>query len=40
MSKQAKTTATFFLAGLLAVAAVLMADMSLADVIRTVQNLS
>ncbi|MGH9916304.1 MAG: hypothetical protein ACRD63_13585 [Pyrinomonadaceae bacterium] len=40
MSKQTKTTLTFFLAGLAAIAAVLTADMSLAEVIRTVQNLS
>jgi hypothetical protein len=40
MSRQTKITVTFFLAGLAATAAMLMANLSLADVIRTVQGLS
>lgn len=40
MSRQTKITVTFFLAGVAATAAVLMANLSLADVIRTVQGLS
>lgn len=40
MSRQTKITVTFFLAGLATTAAMLMANLSLADVIRTVQGLS
>ncbi len=40
MSRQTKITVTFLLAGLAATAAMLMANLSLADVIRTVQGLS
>ncbi|WP_256440604.1 hypothetical protein [Phyllobacterium sp. 628] len=40
MSTQAKTTLTFMLAGLVATAVVLMADMSFAEMLKAIQNLS